>query len=311
MGTSSAPFTDDKVRKNGILHDTLKGIFAGSDYYLLGCSVVVSCADPGSSHQQWHVDGGHVDSENHLPCHCLNVFIPLVDLTEDLGPTEIRPGTHVYSRNMSKMMLGAKARKELKSPVAPLLKRGDALLFDYRVLHRGMANISETEDRPVLVLTYAKTWFKDVFNFPNRSLEEEGVRVDLYNDRVGGAEAFRSWIDSSGWGAVGRGKRFLILGAGCGEGWLEEEEDGESVRHIGDEGGGESIVEIEGLKCVFTRRNLREELGMDEEGVAKWCRKRKVARVFVTGEGEKEEEVRGRRAKRAVGGDWRGGGGWG
>jgi hypothetical protein len=93
------------------------------------------------------------------------------------------------------MMLAAKARKSLRPPVCAELKIGDALVFDYRILHRGMANVSDVdvdnddsqheridcnvssrrsnscgEDRPVLVLTFARRWFKDVCNFPKRSM---------------------------------------------------------------------------------------------------------------------------------------------
>jgi ectoine hydroxylase-related dioxygenase (phytanoyl-CoA dioxygenase family) len=39
--------------------------------------------------------------------------------------------------------------------VAPCLSAGDALVFDYRTLHRGRANVS-AETRPVLVMTFAK-----------------------------------------------------------------------------------------------------------------------------------------------------------
>eukprot|EP01034_Spumella_vulgaris_P021942 gene21942-28022_t len=41
--------------------------------------------------------------------------------------------------------------------------------FDYRVLHRGTANRSENI-RPILVFTFAKPWYKDLLNFPHRSL---------------------------------------------------------------------------------------------------------------------------------------------
>jgi len=84
---------------------------------------------------------------------------------------------------------------------------GDALMFDYRILHRGRANMSDgltqdsaTDDdsgddndvikesststeeegsagedgcgrhRPVLVITFARRWFVDVCNFPKRSI---------------------------------------------------------------------------------------------------------------------------------------------
>ena len=46
----------------------------------------------------------------------------------------------------------------------PSLQRRDVLIFDYRILHRGRANVSVNE-RPILVLAYAKSWFKDILNF--------------------------------------------------------------------------------------------------------------------------------------------------
>jgi hypothetical protein len=91
-------------------------------------------------------------------------------------------------------MLGAMARKELRPTVIPELERGDALIFDYRILHRGKANTSHMDiqedreenndlhkeknadrnhggkDRPILVMTFSKSWFVDVCNFPKRSI---------------------------------------------------------------------------------------------------------------------------------------------
>jgi hypothetical protein len=136
------------------------------------CHVSLVLAMSGSKEQSWHADGGHVDLQHHQPCHCLNIFIPLLDLTSDLGPTELRPGTHYHTRNLVPMMLAAKARKTLQAPVAPLLQRGDVLVFDYRLLHRGLANTSQ-QNRPILVLTVAQAWFKDVLNFPARSLKDQ------------------------------------------------------------------------------------------------------------------------------------------
>jgi ectoine hydroxylase-related dioxygenase (phytanoyl-CoA dioxygenase family) len=54
------------------------------------------------------------------------------------------------------MMIAAKARKELRPPCLPLLDVGDALIFDYRILHRGRANLSKTQSRPILIITLAK-----------------------------------------------------------------------------------------------------------------------------------------------------------
>jgi len=169
------------------------------DYYICNLSLLV--ATPGCPTQSWHADGGHTSLTKHEPCHVFNVFIPLVDVPLSMGPTELRPGTHYHTRNLTSMMLVAKARKTLRSPVTPELKMGDALIFDYRILHRGRANMSDvvaTQDsatdndddvikstsideegsaddecgrhRPVLVITFARRWFVDVCNFPKRSI---------------------------------------------------------------------------------------------------------------------------------------------
>jgi hypothetical protein len=135
------------------------------------CGVSYVTSTPGAQGQSWHADGGHVDLNRHQPCHCLNVFLPLEDVSPDMGPTEFRPGTHYHTRNLAPLLLAAKARKTLRAPTSPLPRAGDALVFDYRVLHRGRANASN-RNRTFLVFTIAKPWFADVLNFPRRSLHD-------------------------------------------------------------------------------------------------------------------------------------------
>ena len=48
--------------------------------------------------------------------------------------------------------------------VAPILRRGDAILYDQRTVHRGTANLS-TETRPVLYLLFARPWYEETLNF--------------------------------------------------------------------------------------------------------------------------------------------------
>jgi hypothetical protein len=83
----------------------------GADYKLLFLGVVV--ARPGAEDQGLHADGGHLfrapreaggaAADGYAPplaCHCLNVFLPLVDLTPELGPTEFYPGSHALAAVM-------------------------------------------------------------------------------------------------------------------------------------------------------------------------------------------------------------------
>jgi len=164
-----ASLVKDNIGEGSSLFALVSDIL-GTDCKIINKSLVVSM--PGSMAQSWHQDGPHMSSEEHLSCHCLNVFLPLVTMTPSLGPTEFRPNSHYLTRDLKKMFLAAAVGKRLKSPEAPILSKGSAVLFDYRVLHRGLANISD-EVRPILVLTYAKPWFQDVLNFPLYSIFDE------------------------------------------------------------------------------------------------------------------------------------------
>lgn len=169
----SAIFEDDMDRNS-------KGDTDGPSYHLTNLSAVI--ATPGAEEQKWHADGGHLNLERHLPCHCLNVFVSMVDMSLELGPTEFRPGTHYHTRNLAPMILAAKARKTLRPPTLPILKKGDMVLFDYRILHRGKKNFSLDQNRAVLVMTFSKCWFKDVLNYPKRRITK-GCAFD--EDEVG------------------------------------------------------------------------------------------------------------------------------
>ena len=109
-----------------------------------------------------HMDGGHLFQGTHgfeqpqCPPHCVNIFMPLVDVTADNGPTELRPGSHEWVDTP----YGREPRwdERRQSSVTPILPRPaqDLLLFDYRVYHRGRANRS-LQSRPVLRSAGAST----------------------------------------------------------------------------------------------------------------------------------------------------------
>lgn len=141
----------------------------GQETTVVNQSYIVSLA--GAKDQAWHTDGPHLDILAHQPCHCLNIFIPLVDINMLNGPTEFRPASHFITRDFARLFLASYVSKRLRSPVIPCLSRGSLLIFDYRILHRGRANNS-LDPRPLIAVTIGKSWFKDVLNFPKRSTEE-------------------------------------------------------------------------------------------------------------------------------------------
>ena len=62
--------------------------------------------------------------------------------------------------------------KELRTPIAPLMKVGDVLMFDFRILHRGLANsnLQRNLNRPLLVLAFSIPSFHDTANWPGPSI---------------------------------------------------------------------------------------------------------------------------------------------
>ena len=153
--------TGMQERIGGRIEPVVRAIL-GSGWRRVSCSLVVS--EPGAGDQRWHEDGAHVSRTEHLPCHCLNVFLPLVPVDAGNGATELRPASQRFTRH-PELILVAAAKKQWLPAEQPALEVGDALFFDYRTLHRGRANPSG-RPRPVLVLTYSKGWFDDVVNFP-------------------------------------------------------------------------------------------------------------------------------------------------
>ena len=148
---------------------------------------------PGAKEQLWHTDGEHLyTSEDHfklcgqtevdffrkqndvdsiLPAHCLNIFIPLVDVESGNGGTEFCLGSHFHTKFFSDDIVWQnsewKERIGFKGDVMSInVNAGEVLAFDYRVLHRAFEHRGK-EVRPVLYYTFTKRWFSDAMNFPD------------------------------------------------------------------------------------------------------------------------------------------------
>ena len=93
----------------------------------------------------------------------MNAFVALSDVSLAHGPTELQPGSHKPS-DFGFVELPEWFRLDCP-PVAPLLARGEALLFDYRLRHRGLANTSG-EPRPLAYMVFACDGRTDDYNFP-------------------------------------------------------------------------------------------------------------------------------------------------
>jgi ectoine hydroxylase-related dioxygenase (phytanoyl-CoA dioxygenase family) len=163
---------------------------------------------PASTDQPWHTDGtplfGTGITES-LPSYAINIFVGLHDANEllVLGPTEFVVGSHHMDPGLVMDTMSDKAT------FPAVIGKGDILLYDYRICHRGTCNLSsslavattntryppageaytsttlekneeqrrekETSRaegivRQVLYQMYARPWFKEHLNFGQKSL---------------------------------------------------------------------------------------------------------------------------------------------
>jgi hypothetical protein len=135
----------------------------GSDARPSFCGVVFS--RPGSPAQQWHIDSPH-EAPEHRAAHAVNVLIAMADIPLAAGPTEVARGTHRLTNHLQRPWLDrdsllyqsdtekvtpasllrpGQMEEAPAQPVARAMAAGDGLIFDDRILHRGLANASQQE----------------------------------------------------------------------------------------------------------------------------------------------------------------------
>lgn len=137
----------------------------GSDFVIDNFSLVTAL--PGAPDQGVHIDHpdlypGEVFTRAVIQPYALNVAIPLVDLSPETGTTKLFPRTHKRHSGDGEFEL-------------PYVERGGCYVVDYRLAHQGTANRSKVE-RPILYLTYARSWFTDTVNYGNN------IRINIRAD---------------------------------------------------------------------------------------------------------------------------------
>jgi len=160
-----------------------------------------------------------------LPIHALNVFIPLIDFKFEHGATELVPGSHdlhvgraldIEIARQAELLEARQGMADSDSDsdgdkggggggggeawrppgsVAPLLKMGDALVYDQRTVHRGTANTSN-ETRPLLYLLFKRPWYQETINFGEEAL------FSAAKVRAGGAKRKGKGKAQKGRGAI-------------------------------------------------------------------------------------------------------------
>ena len=129
---------------DGVARPVISALWPVSAEMRAGCVI----SEPGALAQPSHRDG---------PDGLVTVFAPLTAFVPRNGPTELSPATHRGGDD--------------SSSVAPLLQPGDVLLFDYRCLHRGLANEGDAR-REVAYAVYSRQGVRDIQNFPSATTLE-------------------------------------------------------------------------------------------------------------------------------------------
>lgn len=126
--------------------------------------------------------------------YAMCVFVPLMDLSEEVGFTQFWPGTHLHEQLIGQC---SSAEYLLSLPSSPwfslitrslcvsgfgpacpvldcqvdgIVPRGSAVMYDYRTLHRGMGNRSAATERRVLQLLYRLPTYTEQRNYGKEAL---------------------------------------------------------------------------------------------------------------------------------------------
>ena len=119
------------------------------------CQLATDTPVEGSDYQALHRDTQLLFPESGVetPPYQLAVNFPLVDVTDETGPMEYAPGTHMLSKD--------EGMARIQSGEIPLVRcymqRGDVMIRDVRHIHRGTPNLSATP-RPMVVIGYSRRW---------------------------------------------------------------------------------------------------------------------------------------------------------
>lgn len=128
-------------------------------------------AQPTSGAQSSHRDSAHLFPDQHTPAFKMSFFLPLVDVRLDMGPTDFWPGSHMCGANNGKDSTTygddpSITKVQFETDV------GDAIAFDYRIVHRGAPNDSDVA-RPIFYHDFARQWVRPEFT-PDDSLGLDG-----------------------------------------------------------------------------------------------------------------------------------------
>lgn len=146
-------FNDPQLYANPLLLDLMQKLL-GKNFILGSFGAVIAL--PGAKPQQIHrdrpplFDNEYIDTR--LPSFAVTAVVPLIDLTEATGSTQVWKKSHRMARSQE---------HKVADSFTPLMPTGSCYLMDYQLLHGDTANNSQIV-RPILYLTYYRSWFRKI-----------------------------------------------------------------------------------------------------------------------------------------------------
>jgi hypothetical protein len=129
---------------------------------------------PGSADQALHADTPHLfEHLPDLPAHYVNMFAPCTVFENAVGGTAFVHGSHDLAFT-SKHYDATNNSSFYPFLVRPRLSLGDVILFDCRILHFGLANVSKSTERCICYVNTWHDWFHDAKNWDkNRAIFDD------------------------------------------------------------------------------------------------------------------------------------------
>jgi ectoine hydroxylase-related dioxygenase (phytanoyl-CoA dioxygenase family) len=153
------PFDNPSIYANQVLLDTLVRVMGEKPVlHAFGSVTTYEGARMQHVHREhpllFNTDAGNAN----VPCYATTILIPLIDLDEEAGGTQLWEATHT----------SAKHESWEGEPHVFYTRAGSALVFDYRTYHGGMP-CRAAHGRPLLYFTYTMPWFHDTLAFESHA----------------------------------------------------------------------------------------------------------------------------------------------
>jgi hypothetical protein len=147
-----APIEYDDALLELLWHPTVFSLVRsalGDDVSMIDNDLFLTPPHTPRTHAEWHHDVGMPGVYHPKSLLMVKVFYLLTDVTDDMGPTQMVPGSHRWETTPGAL-----------EPIVTMTgKAGDAYLFNGRIYHRAANNASDRW-RKVLIYNYGHFWMK-------------------------------------------------------------------------------------------------------------------------------------------------------